>query len=916
MQSGIATELSVKLKPSLLGPLTGIFKNLPMLSAGAILYTMMMIAAWLLFPSLTARLHPIASLLSAPLWGLIIWVVARQMRRESSVSPLGFCFLLAALSILLVMGVRFFQTSIAPAFTASILTTIFYAIFYCALIAHFFFLPKLIVSRNEKVRVAIDFFAVLLIVVVFAFFEFNHSLLHGLMLDAKSGYVIALMLLPVLNLILLMLGILLFMLTHSVAQRWFYGFFCIAIVCLLIIQILPNHNLSKAIVSSSELATLLNVFSALFFLLAFNHFSFSEKREHDLSEQSEILDSSRKILFIAIGVGLVSWMYFAWLRLAWQDIVFGFGLVLITTLLILKRQIARAEQFDIFRQRAELDSSARLAVMLEHMSDAVFVIDHQNRVQLVSHGAQRLLGAEAAQIVGRVFGPWLHADDMSAAIALFESVSHKPGAVEQSRLRLRRENDEVLWVDATITNMLQIADVGGVILNLRDISARINLEAQLREEAFNDRLTGLSNRAMLYERTTTALRNCRNAKPAYDIALLLIDLDGFKQINDAMNHAAGDEALRFVGRQLQRCVRDGDTVARVGGDEFAVLLEPLGRASEATYVVERILDTLQNPFCYLEQEFILSASIGVAVADADDQVDDLIRKADVAMYRAKSLGRARYQFFEPELHKLMTTRLALRTQLQDALTHQEFALVYQPIVSIHDRMPIGVEALLRWHRSDGELIAADALVKSAEESGLIMGIGRWVIEQAFFEYRKIRLEIQAELKPRLCLNISPLQLEDPAMVPHLREQMRIHQISPNELVLEIHASALTHIDRLWPCFEQLAKYGMRLVLDDFGSGSVSLESFSKLPLGGVKLDRSFIIDVAKAPQAAQLVQGMISMCNALGLSVAVKGLESLDQMESLLAVGCDEAQGFLFSPAMPMGELIQWLRRHASLKSP
>jgi diguanylate cyclase (GGDEF)-like protein len=460
-------------------------------------------------------------------------------------------------------------------------------------------------------------------------------------------------------------------------------------------------------------------------------------------------------------------------------------------------------------------------------------------------------------------------------------------------------------------------NVKGIVLNTRDVSERKRFEEQLSHQAFHDQITGLANRALFQDRVTHALeRQSRDGKP---VAVLFMDLDDFKTVNDSLGHAAGDQMLVEIARRLVGRLRTADTAARLGGDEFAVLLEDGGEEGlTAADVAGRILETFEEPFLLDATEVYTHASIGISVAEpgaAPHHADELLRNADVAMYMAKEGGKGRYQLFEPAMHDTALRRLELKAALQRALDHEEFRLFYQPVMELPTGRIIGVEALLRWfHPTDGIVPPLD-FIPLAEETGLIVPIGRWVLTEAC-RYAATLVEGFPGMALDMAVNLSARQIARPEIVDEVREALDASGLDPSRLILEITESVMIHdIDLAIARLTELKTLGVQLAIDDFGTGYSSLNYVRRFPVDILKVDKSFIDGVTEEGESSALTAAVIELASILNLKPVAEGIERADQLERLISMKCDLGQGFLFAKPLPGEDLETLLADHLAMRA-
>lgn len=441
----------------------------------------------------------------------------------------------------------------------------------------------------------------------------------------------------------------------------------------------------------------------------------------------------------------------------------------------------------------------------------------------------------------------------------------------------------------------------GRVWSFRDITDRVRAEKRIRHNAYHDSLTGLPNRALFQDRLAQEVGRARRA--GSNSALLLLDLDRFKTINDTLGHAAGDRLLVEVAGRLKARARKGDTIARLGGDEFVLIISELRFKEDAVIVAEHLLELLKPPIQIDEHDLHVSASIGVALfPDDGEDGDSLMKSADMALYRAKELGRDNYQSFEPELNQRAMERLVLEKDLRRAIHAQEFVLHYQPQYEIKSGKMRGVEALVRW-KQGAEVVSPAKFIPIAEECGLIVPLGRWVLKEAIAQCAEFNRQSREPLQ--VCVNVSALQIQRPNFANEVSELLQEARLDPSHLSIELTESALM-LDPEHGAYtmEQLRQMGVSIAMDDFGTGHSSLNYISVLPISMIKIDRSFVQNCAKRKTDAAILAAIVTMGHALGLQVLAEGVETDEQEEVLRAQGCDQVQGYLYSRPIPADKLI------------
>jgi len=429
---------------------------------------------------------------------------------------------------------------------------------------------------------------------------------------------------------------------------------------------------------------------------------------------------------------------------------------------------------------------------------------------------------------------------------------------------------------------------------LGDSGDRKDVEEQLRRLAFHDPLTLLANRALFRDRVEHALAVSKRSDRG--VAMLFIDLDNFKAVNDSFGHSEGDRVLSASAQRLIQCTRSGDTVARLGGDEFAVLLENLTSQDPVVEIAGRIVAALQEPFPFLGSDLRISASIGVAFATPDDGVEELLRNADVAMYSAKSQGKGRFAIFVAEMPDVANMRLQVEAELAQALVNGEFQLHYQPIVELRSGYLLGVEALVRWRHPQRGLVAPGEFLGIAEGSGQMIALGRWVLSQACAEVKAWQTRLPEGRQVRLAVNVSVGQLRDSDLVADVAQALHDSKLDPGCLVIEVTESVLMHnTESMLAKLNQLKKLGVRVAIDDFGTGYSSLAYLHRFPIDIVKIDRSFIERLGSVEDGAELTRAIITLGDTLGLEVIAEGIEQEHQQRELIELGCVAGQGYFYA---------------------
>ncbi|MGZ4755785.1 MAG: putative bifunctional diguanylate cyclase/phosphodiesterase [Acidimicrobiia bacterium] len=462
-------------------------------------------------------------------------------------------------------------------------------------------------------------------------------------------------------------------------------------------------------------------------------------------------------------------------------------------------------------------------------------------------------------------------------------------------------------IDVQVTSHRLIFDgIDAVLVAIQDVTERNRLEGQLRYRAFHDSLTQLANRSLFADRVEHAI--ARLARIEDSIAVVVLDLDGFKTINDSLGHTAGDQLLVAAAQRLQNQLRPGDTAARLGGDEFAILLEDINSMEEVAALAERLLEVFGEPFAVANKQLLVTASLGVTLNRPGEGAEELVRNADMAMYLAKSEGKACFRIYAPEMHEAALARLDFEAEFRDALLSGQFVVHYQPTVRMATGAVCGFEALVRWQHPDRGLLAPADFIPIAEETGLIVELGRWVLNQACGQAR-IWQRANPGLDLGIAVNLSPRQFRDPRLIDDVAAVLVGSGLAPHALTLEITESVLLD-DReaAVACLFRLKVLGVRVALDDFGTGYSSLGRLRELPIDVLKIDKAFIDGVATDTESTGLVEAILQMAATLSLDTIAEGVEQLDQAQQLAALGSQLVQGYLYSRPLPAAQIPEFLR--------
>ena len=571
---------------------------------------------------------------------------------------------------------------------------------------------------------------------------------------------------------------------------------------------------------------------------------------------------------------------------------------------------------DLLRQQTE----ARFRSLVQNSTDVVMVVDADSTVRYVSPSVEGVFGYDPAEVEGTKLTGLIHPDD-KAPVLQFLTATSREGGVPTTLIesRMRHRDDFWLHIETLRTDLMHDPNVKGIVLNSRDVSERKAFEEQLSHQAFHDSITGLANRALFRDRVEHALE--RLTRSDLPMSVLFMDLDDFKTINDSLGHAAGDRLLGEVGERLRTCLRTPDTAARLGGDEFAILLEDGGEGVGAADVAVRILKALDAPFQLDGKEVFVRASIGIASSGANGTIgpegaEELLRNADVAMYIAKEAGKNRYQVFEPKMHDTALRRLELKADLQRAVDNEEFVLHFQPVIHLASGEIDGFEALVRWNHPTRGLVKPLDFIPLAEETGLIVPIGTWVLAEACRSGQELQPADSDERPLHMAVNLSARQLQRPGIVRETAQVLLDSGLPPERLVLEITESVMMQDmvlsnERL----TQLGVLGVKIAVDDFGTGYSSLNYIRRFPVDILKVDKSFVDGVSEGGEESALTAAIIELAGILNLRPVAEGIERADQLEKLLELKCELGQGYYFSEPLTFEGAQELLRNRRILAS-
>jgi diguanylate cyclase (GGDEF)-like protein/PAS domain S-box-containing protein len=562
-------------------------------------------------------------------------------------------------------------------------------------------------------------------------------------------------------------------------------------------------------------------------------------------------------------------------------------------------------------------SEEQVRQVIHTANDAFVAIDATGRITEWNHQAELHFGWRREEVLGRLLTetiiPPVHRPAHTAGIARFLATGEGPVLGRRVELEALHRDGHQFPIELT---PWAVADGDSYRFNafIHDITERQAFERQLEHQSLHDSLTGLPNRALLLDRLRHALARAR--REGSFVAVLFVDLDRFKAVNDSLGHEAGDRLLLGVADRIPAVLRAGDTLARLGGDEFVVLCEELQGQELAVQIAGRIIDGLSSPFLLEGSEAFVSASIGIAVTAGTMDADQLLGDADLAMYRAKERGKGGYELFDESLRTRLVERLATEQALRKGIDEGELVAHYQPVVELTRGTVIGMEALVRWRHPERGLLPPSEFIHLAEDTGMVGRIGEWMLRTACRQIRRWQDRDASEAPLWVAVNLSVRELEQRGLVDCVVELLAANSLAPESLVLEVTESVVMHdikgvIRRLW----ELKEVGVRLAIDDFGTGYSSLDRLRRMPVETLKIDQSFINDIDVTPGGTSLVAAIIAMSHSLGLAVVAEGVETAHQLGLLRRLGCDQLQGYLVARPSPAAEFDRLLVDRAGLAS-
>jgi diguanylate cyclase (GGDEF)-like protein/PAS domain S-box-containing protein len=575
--------------------------------------------------------------------------------------------------------------------------------------------------------------------------------------------------------------------------------------------------------------------------------------------------------------------------------------------LILLIRLKNQEHFSQLQEterNALRESEERFRALTEQSSDIILIADPSGNIEYASPSVHTTLGFQVDSLVGTNMTDLVHPDEIGEAISIgTRPVAHYEAPIVE--VRLRHADGKWRHFECVVRNLIEHKHIGGIVYNARDITERKYAQEELLFNATHDTLTGLPNRAFFFGRLQSVVDRLKR-HPEQAAAVLFIDIDDFKVVNDCYGHATGDILLQEASDRLRACVRGDGTVARMGGDEFTILVEEVTDPSDAIRVADRIQSSLVRPFRVGELEVVKSASIGIALTSPGTSAEALLQNADIAMYRAKSQGKACCELFDRMMHEQVVNRLLLEGKLRNALENEELTLYYQPIVAVDTQALQGFEVLLRWHPAGSNQIAPNTFVPVAEQSGLIVPISAWVLKKACLEAAKWHRLVPAAPPLYVSINVSSKHFSHPGFIGHVKDALDGSAIDPQSITIELTESlAMNDVAATLQTMSQLRALGVKLSIDDFGTGYSSLSYLRRFPVDTLKIDQSFVKTMDAENYA--IVKTIIGLAGNLDLKVVAEGVETIDQLQLLALAGCGSAQGYLFAQPMPANSALAFI---------
>lgn len=556
-------------------------------------------------------------------------------------------------------------------------------------------------------------------------------------------------------------------------------------------------------------------------------------------------------------------------------------------------------------EEALRESEERFRLLVEGVKDyAIYLVDTEGRVASWNSGAERVTGYRSDEIVGKSISLFYSEGDARTGkpAAILRKAAEEGRCMDEG-VQVRRDGSH-FWATVVVTPLRENeGTLRGFVMVTQDITERKQMEETIRRQAYHDALTGLPNRMLFIDHLTLALTQAHRSRQR--LAVMFLDLDRFKTINDSLGHTVGDKLLKAVAYRLRTSVREADTVARMGGDEYTILLSQISHEHDVIAVVEKILAAFKHPYQLDGHELRMTASIGISIFPGDGlDAEALMQNADTAMYHAKEQGRNNYQFYNPGMNIKAFRRIIIENSLRQTIERGELLLYYQPQIDLTTRSITGIEALVRWRHPELGLLSPVQFIPLAEETGLILSLDEWVLRTACTQFSAWQNAGRRPLK--LTVNLSARQFQQPDFVETVNGVLRETSLDPARLGIEItESTAMQNVEDTLPKLAALSDRGVHFSIDDFGTGYSSLSYLKKLPIHKLKIDKSFIADLMVDPDYKIIISAIIAMAHSLRLKVVAEGVESEEQFSFLHSSCCDELQGYLFSEALPAERIEQ-----------
>ena len=546
-------------------------------------------------------------------------------------------------------------------------------------------------------------------------------------------------------------------------------------------------------------------------------------------------------------------------------------------------------------QKALIEQRAYFLQLFENSPQAIMIVEPDGKIVEINKGFEKIFGYAAKEIKGQYNKNLIVPEDMIAEDETFHQNILSGTIINKETFRLHK-NGELIPVTFLGYPAIVKDNIEGLFILYQDISARKRFEAQMLHQSFHDSLTGIPNRALLMERLTRSLERSKRRND-YHFAVLMIDLDNFKSVNDRIGHLAGDKFLMQFSDKIKQCIRSTDTIARMGGDEFALLIEEFNGPQEVFKIAKRISNIGKSSFVVEKNEIKISASIGIVLETKSyDSAENILRDADIAMYRVKETGKSNFRIFKKKMRKMTLESLKMQSELRHAIFNDELVLYYQPIVSAETHELLGFEALVRWQHPDRGLVGPNLFIPLAEETNLILPMGQFVTREACRQLKQWHDNIPGADKLFMNVNVSPKQFMDGELTTFIINTLEENKLSPKFLNIEITESVINKKAKsMISKLSILKDHGISVFLDDFGTGYSSLSYIQNFQIDSIKIDRSFINDIDHDNGSIEIVKTILALCKNLGLGVVAEGVERKTQLDLLKGLNCDKIQGFYFS---------------------